>query len=158
MKIHNMRLRFRLLVFFKMHIIKIGMQRKKLCLNLLQMNERNWKIKIHQPNDEELAKIGALRVVKREWTRKNAQEVKVEAENKAAENKELREANAALNSRKAPVSEAEISEDNSTGNEGQERENAKNEPVWTRAANSVNPKIRPITEMKKPVETTVPEE
>lgn len=106
----------------------------------------------------ELAKIGALRVVKREWTRKNAQEVKVEAENKAAENKELREANAALNSRKAPVSEAEISEDNSTGNEGQERENAKNEPVWTRAANSVNPKIRPITEMKKPVETTVPEE
>lgn len=113
----------------------------------------------HTPTErrEELAKIGAMRAVKREWTQKNAQEVKVEAENKAVENKELREANAALNSQKAPVSEAETPYGDSIGNKTQDRETAKNEPVWARAANSVNSKIRPITEMAKPAETMVSE-
>lgn len=114
----------------------------------------------HTPTErrEELAKIGAMRAVKREQARNKAQEVRVEAENKAAENKELREANAALNSQKAPVSEAETPDGDSIGNKTQDRETAKNEPVWARAANSVKPKIRPITEMKKPIETSAPEE
>ena len=103
----------------------------------------------------ELIEKGALRAVKREWTQKNAQEVKVEAENKAAENKELREANAALNLSKTKT---ETSDDNSTENEAYKRNTNKNETIRERTSTSVNSKIRPITEMTKPIETTVPEE
>lgn len=67
---------------------------------------------------------GARRAAEREQTQKNAQEVKVEAENKAAENKGLRKANAALNLSKA---ETETSDDNSTENETQKRNTNKNE-------------------------------
>jgi hypothetical protein len=52
----------------------------------------------------------------------------------------------------------ETSDDNSTENEAQKRNTNKNETIRERASTSVNSKIRPITEMAKPVETTVPEE
>ena len=52
----------------------------------------------------------------------------------------------------------ETSDDNSTENETQKRDNNKNETIWERTSTSVNSKIRPITEMTKPIETTVPEE
>ena len=103
----------------------------------------------------ELVKKGAWRAAERQQTQTNAQEVKAEAENKAAENKELRKANAALNWSKAKM---ETSDDNSTENEAQKRNTNKNETIRERASTSVNSKIRPITEMAKPVETTVPEE
>ena len=98
---------------------------------------------------------GAWRAAEREQTQKNAQEVKAEAANKAAENQELRKANAALNLSKA---ETEPSDDNSTENEAHKRNTNKNETIRERASTSVSSKIRPITEMAKPVETTVPEE
>lgn len=69
---------------------------------------------------------GAWRAAERQQTQTNAQEVKVGAENKAAENKELRKANAALNLSKA---ETETSDDNSTENEAQKRKNNKNEAI-----------------------------
>lgn len=104
---------------------------------------------------KELAELGARRAAEREQTQKNAQEVKVEAEDKAAENKGLREANAALNLSKAKT---ETSDDNSTENGAQKRNTNKNETTWERASTSVSSKTRPITEMEKPVETTVSEE
>ena len=52
----------------------------------------------------------------------------------------------------------ETSDDNSTGNEAQKRNANKNETIRERASTSVNSKIRPITEMKKPIETSAPEE
>lgn len=67
----------------------------------------------------------------------------------------MREANAALNLSKA---ETETPDDNSTENEAQKRNTNKNETIRERASTSVNSKIRPITEMIKPIETTVPEE
>ena len=69
---------------------------------------------------------GAWRAVERDRTQENAQEVEVEAKNKAAENKGLREANAALNLSKA---ETETSDDNSTANEAHKRNTNKNETI-----------------------------